>query len=44
MKSHQLIMMAKGEKKTKLVKRMLKGEVSEHFPSSIIQSHCHVFE
>ena len=42
MKSHQLIMMAKGEKKAKLVERMLKGEVSEDFPSSIIQRHDNV--
>ena len=42
MKSHQLIMMAKGEKKAKLVERMLKGEVSEDFPSSTIQRHDNV--
>lgn len=42
MKAHQLIMMAKGEKKAKLVERMLKGEVSEDFPSSIIQRHDNV--
>lgn len=42
MKARQLIMMAKGEKKASLVKRMLKGEVSEDFPSSIIQHHENV--
>lgn len=42
MKAKQLIMMAKGEKKAKLVERMLKGEVSEDFPSSIIQRHENV--
>lgn len=42
MKSKVLIMMAKGEKKAKLVERMLKGAVSEDFPSSIIQRHNHV--
>lgn len=39
MQAKQLIMMAKGSKKAKLVERMLKGEVSEDFPSSIIQRH-----
>lgn len=42
MKAKQLVMMAKGEKKAKLVKRMLEGEVSEDFPSSIIQRHDNV--
>lgn len=42
MKAKQLIMMAKGEKKAKLVERMLQGEVSEDFPSSIIQHHDNV--
>lgn len=42
MKAKQLIMMAKGRKKAKLVERMLKGEVSEDFPSSIIQRHDNV--
>ena len=39
MKAKQLIMMAKGEKKAKLVERMLHGDVSEEFPSTIIQRH-----
>lgn len=34
--------MAKGIKKAKLVKRMIEGEISEDFPSSIIQKHPHV--
>lgn len=42
MQAKQLIMMAKGEKKAKLVKRMLEGEVSEDFPSSIVQKHDNV--
>lgn len=42
MKAKQLIMMAKGTKKAKLVERMLYGEVSEDFPSSIIQRHDNV--
>lgn len=42
MKAKELIMMAKGGKKAKLVKRMLEGEVSEDFPSSIIQKHHNV--
>ena len=42
MKAKQLIMIAKGEKKALLVERMLKGEVSEDFPSSIIQRHDNV--
>lgn len=42
MKSKQLIMMAKGSKKAKLVERMLYGDVSEDFPSSIIQRHNNV--
>lgn len=42
MKAKQLIMMAKGEKKAKLVERMIYGNVSEDFPSSIIQHHNHV--
>lgn len=39
MKAKQLIMMAKGEKKADLVKRMIYGEVTPDFPSSIIQRH-----
>lgn len=42
MKAKQLIMIAKGEKKARLVKRMIEGEVSEDFPSSIIQRHKNV--
>jgi len=42
MQAKQLIMMAKGKKKADLVKRMLEGEVSEDFPSSIIQRHHNV--
>lgn len=42
MKAKQLIMIAKGEKKAALVERMLKGEVSVAFPSSIIQRHNNV--
>ena len=42
MKAKELLMMAKGSKKAELVKRMLKGEVSNTFPSSIIQQHDHV--
>ena len=42
MKADMLIMMAKGSKKASLVKRMLEGEVSEDFPSSIIQKHPNV--
>lgn len=42
MKAKQLIMIAKGVKKAKLVERMLYGEVSEDFPSSIIQRHDNV--
>ena len=42
MKARTLIMMAKGEKKAKLVERMLYGEVSSDFPSSVIQNHDHV--
>lgn len=42
MQAKQLIMIAKGEKKAKLVKRMIEGEVSEDFPSSIIQKHENV--
>lgn len=39
MQAKELIMIAKGKKKAQLVERMLKGEVSEDFPSSIIQKH-----
>ena len=42
MKAKTLIMMAKGEKKAKLVERMLYGEVSSSFPSSVIQNHDNV--
>lgn len=42
MKARQLIMIAKGNKKAKLVERMLYGPVSEDFPSSIIQTHNNV--
>lgn len=42
MKAKQLLMIAKGAKKAPLVKRMLHGEVSEEFPSSIIQKHDNV--
>ncbi len=42
MKAKQLIMMAKGEKKGDLVKRMIYGEVTPDFPSSIIQRHPNV--
>ena len=42
MKADLLIMMAKGKKKAELVKRMIEGEVSEDFPSSIIQRHENV--
>lgn len=42
MQSKQLIMIAKGLKKAPLVKRMLEGEVTVDFPSSIIQKHPHV--
>ena len=42
MKAKQLIMMAKGEKKADLVKRMIYGEVTPDFPSSIIQRHPNV--
>lgn len=42
MKAKQLIMIAKGEKKARLVERMIEGEVSEDFPSSIIQRHDNV--
>ena len=42
MKARTLIMMAKGEKKAKLVERMLYGKVSSDFPSSVIQNHDHV--
>lgn len=41
-KAKQLIMMAKGEKKADLVKRMIYGEVTPDFPSSIIQRHPNV--
>ncbi|MBS5987895.1 Glucosamine-6-phosphate deaminase 1 [Clostridium paraputrificum] len=39
MKAKQLIMIAKGEKKAKLVEYMLKGEITEEFPSTIIRRH-----
>ncbi|MGN1182311.1 MAG: 6-phosphogluconolactonase, partial [Faecalibacillus sp.] len=42
MQAKQLIMIAKGSKKAKLVKRMIEGEVNENFPSSIIQRHHNV--
>lgn len=42
MKAKQLIMMAKGDKKAKLVERMLYGDITEEFPSSIIQKHDNV--
>lgn len=42
MKAKQLTMMAKGEKKADLVKRMIYGEVTPDFPSSIIQRHPNV--
>ncbi|MEG0277459.1 MAG: glucosamine-6-phosphate deaminase [Coprobacillus sp.] len=42
MKAKQLVMIAKGEKKAQLVKRMIEGEVSIDFPSSIIQRHENV--
>lgn len=42
MKAHQLIMMAKGQKKAKLVEKMIYGEVTSDFPSSVIQNHDHV--
>ena len=42
MKAKQLVMMAKGKKKAKLVKRMIYGEIEESFPSSIIQRHENV--
>ena len=42
MQAKQLIMIAKGKKKAELVERMLKGEISEDFPSSIIRKHSHV--
>ena len=42
MKAKQLIMMAKGQKKADLVKRMIYGEVTPDFPSSIIQRHPNV--
>ena len=42
MRAKTLVMMAKGEKKAKLVERMLYGEVSSDFPSSVIQNHEHV--
>lgn len=42
MKAKQLIMMAKGQKKADLVKRMIYGEVTSDFPSSIIQRHPNV--
>ena len=41
-KAKQLIMMAKGGKKADLVKRMIYGEVTPDFPSSIIQRHPNV--
>ena len=42
MRAKTLVMMAKGEKKAKLVERMLYGKVSSDFPSSVIQNHEHV--
>lgn len=42
MKANQLIMIAKGKKKAPLVERMIHGEVSKDFPSSIIQKHENV--
>lgn len=39
MQAHQLLMIAKGKKKATLVQRMCCGEISEAFPSSIIQRH-----
>lgn len=42
MKANQLIMIAKGKKKASLVERMIHGEVSKDFPSSIIQKHENV--
>lgn len=42
MKAKELVMIAKGEKKAKLVERMLNGPVCEAFPSSIIQCHDNV--
>lgn len=42
MQAKRLLMMAKGEKKAPLVKRMLEGEVSENFPASVIQRHPNV--
>lgn len=42
MQAKELVMIAKGKKKAKLVKRMIEGKVSEDFPSSIIQKHSNV--
>lgn len=42
MKAKSLVMMASGDQKAPLVKRMLEEEVTEEFPSSIIQKHPHV--
>lgn len=42
MNAKLLVMMAYGHQKAPLVKRMLEGEVTEKFPSSIIQKHPHV--
>ena len=42
MQTKELIMIAKGIKKAKLVKRMIEGKVSGDFPISIIQKYPHV--
>lgn len=42
MQAKQLVMIAKGSQKAQLVAKMLKGEITEDFPSSIIRRHNNV--
>ena len=39
MHSRQIILIAKGEHKAEMVRRMLKGPVTEDIPASVLQLH-----
>lgn len=42
MQSKEILLLVSGEKKAQAVSRMIKGEISEEFPASILQKHPNV--
>ncbi|HZG73006.1 MAG TPA: 6-phosphogluconolactonase, partial [Chondromyces sp.] len=42
MKSKEILLLISGEHKREAVKRLLYGEINEHFPASILNEHPNV--